>query len=58
MPKATFKKLVKSKIKEHALKYLNDKKKSKTKNVDHMELKLQKYLEPDGEISLKKTICL
>ena len=53
MPKASFKTLVKTKIKEHALKYLEYKKKSKTKKVIHIELKMQEYLEPNSdEISL------
>ena len=49
MPKITFKKLVKAKVNEHAFKYLESKKKSKTKGVPHMELKIQEYLEPNED---------
>ena len=53
IPKNTFKKLVKTKIKEHAFKYLMNKKKSKSKDVPHDKLQLQEYLEANnGEMSV------
>ena len=55
MPKTTLKKLVKSKIYEQAFKYLLGKKKSKTIDVPHENLKMQEYLEANnGEITIAK----
>ena len=50
MPKATFKKLIKTKIKEHALLYLIDKKiKQNGKGIDiiHSNLDMQNYLQSE-----------
>ena len=53
MPKITLKKLVKTKVSEHAFKDLISKKKSKTKEVPHEKLIMQEYLEAnDGVISI------
>ena len=44
MSKAAFKKLVKDKVKNSALKYLEGKKGSKSQDAKHQELTLQEYL--------------
>ena len=59
MPQGHINKATRTSIKEvreeHALKYLENKKKSKTKNFPHMELKMQEYLEPySDKISIKE----
>ena len=54
LTKATFKKMVKDKIEEEALKYLNDIKArhSKVRHIEHTKMKMQDYLRPEDTISI------
>ena len=54
IPKSTFKQLVRTKIKEHAFNYLVNKKKSKTKDVPHDELKIHEANKSEMNIDEKQ----
>ena len=54
LSKATFKKMVKDKIDEESLKYLNSikAKHSKVRHIEHTEMRMQDYLRPVDNISI------
>ena len=53
MPRTTFKTLVKEKINKCSLKYLQEIRKSKGKEIEYLNLKMAEYLQPSSDCSIE-----